>query len=153
MSDDIEISWSGTLNIEPGMAALRLNSGVPVVTIEGEWSEAIDSILTRAIRRLAHSGHSDIILNLTKLQFLAAEDKSSSEFLSRLASIVKSHFGRLDVVGTVEQVERFVKKHTHMPFMWATSEEQALTHLKGIPVRCSASSLTMRISHSTQIES
>jgi hypothetical protein len=132
------------LNARAGLA-LYLYSGIPVVSLEGEWDEAKDTLLTETVNRLARAGHNEIIVNFSRATRLPASERGWMERLEGLAASLHAHYGRLDIVGTVEQVEACLRRQVRSLLRWATSEEEALSHIKGVPVPASGPRLTTHL--------
>jgi hypothetical protein len=132
------------LNAQAGLA-LYLYSGIPVVSLEGEWDEARGTLLTETINRLARAGHNEIIVNFSRATRLAASERSWMECLEGLAASLRAHYGRLDIVGTVEQVETCLRRQVRSLLRWATSEEEALSHIKGVPIPVNGPRLTTHL--------
>ncbi len=61
-------------------------------------------------------------------------DRSRLEALERLAASVRAHCGHLDVVAQGEQIEAYLRRKAQSLMRWATSEEQAICRIKGIPM-------------------
>ena len=130
--------------------ALYLYSGIPVVRLEGEWDESTDDLLTETVKRLAGAGHNEIILNFSRLTRVPASERSWLEHLEGLAATLRAHYGRLDIVGTVEQVEACLRRQARSLLRWATSEEEALSHIKGVPVTLDGPRLTTHLQRGSQ---
>ena len=124
---------------EEGLAAmantfglnLRLNSGVPVVDVVGEWEPAVTEALSEMLGALASAGHFDIVVNV---QRAALDGVSALRSLSRTAQSIRGHCGHIDVVGTVEQIEELVRQQVEGLFRLARTEESAIGRIKRIPV-------------------
>jgi hypothetical protein len=110
---------------------LRLNSGVPVVDVVGEWGPAVTDALSEMIGALASAGHFEIVLNV---QHAALDGVSALRSLSRAAQSVRGHCGHVDIVGTVEQIEELVRQQVEGLFRLAWTEERAIGRIKRIPV-------------------
>lgn len=113
--------------------ALHLNSGIPVVNIVGKWNEATDHVLKDTVARLMGAGHYEIIVNLASATGLPVPERRWLEGLESLATSICARCGRLDIVGTVEQVRAILLRQAQTCLRWATSEEEAVCQLKGIP--------------------
>ena len=111
--------------------SLRLNSGVPVVDVVGEWGPAVTDALSEMIGALASAGHYEIVVNV---QRAALDGISALRSLSRTAQSIREHCGHLDVVGTVEQIEELVRQKVEGLFRLARTEESAIGRIKRIPV-------------------
>ncbi len=112
---------------------LHLNSGVPVVQIVGAWSDSTERLLSETVSRLISAGHLEIIVNLAAAVGIPGPERSWLDGLSILAASLRSRCGRLDVVGTVEQIKDGLKRQAHSCWSWATSEEEAVYRVKGLP--------------------
>lgn len=125
--------------------ALHLYSGVPVVNLEGTWDESTDSLLTDVITRLVGSGHIEIIVNLTRTTGLSLTETNWLDGLERIAALVRARRGRLDVVGTLNLMDASLRRQARSLLGWATSEEEALCRIKGIPVLALGERLATRL--------
>jgi len=114
--------------------ALHLHSGIPVVEIEGIWNETTEGILTDTVRRLLLAGHFDIIVNLSHSTGVPLPERRWLDGLERMAASLRARSGWLDVVGTVEQVRECLRRQARTCLRWATSEEEAVCRIKGIPL-------------------
>jgi len=124
---------------------LHLHGDIPVVEVEGEWDAVTGQNVADLVFRLAHAGHLEIIVNLTRMTRSLQWDSAWAEALEQMAASIRKHCGRLDVVGTVEQIQYYVRKQAKSRLFWATSEEEAVGHLKGLPAYRSGPILTMRL--------
>jgi hypothetical protein len=124
---------------------MHLHCGIPVVKVEGEWDEMTGSSLTELVSGLVSAGHVEIIVNLTRMTRSSLSDRVWLEALEGIAATVRTHFGRVDVVASLEQVTRSVYMKAHSRLFWATSEEEAMGHIKGVPVYCGGPILTTRL--------
>ena len=132
---------------EPHRApGLHLHSNIPVVEVEGEWDETTGKSVAEVVQRLVRAGHLEIVVNLTHVTRCLQIDCHWVEALERMADAIRAHCGRLDVVGTVDQVQQVVRKQAQSRLFWATSEEEAIGHIKGLPIVRSGPILTMRLS-------
>ncbi len=111
---------------------MHLNSGIPVLQIVGMWSDATERLLHSTVTRLMAAGHYDIIVNLANVTGLAGVERSVIDGLCGMASAVRSRCGRLDVVGSVEQVREGLMRQAQSCWKWATSEEEAVCRVKGL---------------------
>lgn len=125
--------------------ALLLHSGIPVVRLEGEWDDTLGAQVLETVRRLTRAGHYEIIINFTGAKQLPFLEGSWLEKLERLASSIRSHCGHLDVVASVEQAEMALRRRVNSLARWATSEEQAICRIKGIPVMAGGSVVTTHL--------
>lgn len=125
--------------------ALLLHSGIPVVRLEGEWDDRLGAQLVETVRRLTRAGHYEIIINLTGAKQLPFLEGKWLEKLERLAASIRAHCGHLDVVASVEQVEAYLRRQVKSLARWATSEEQAICRIKGIPVMTGGSVVTTHL--------
>jgi len=126
----------------PGM---HLHSSIPVVEVEGEWDELMGSSVAELVHRLAHAGHLEIIVNLTQMTRSVHLEGNWVEALEHIGATIHKRFGRLDIVGTVEQITQYVRNQAHSRLCWATSEEEAIGHIQGLPIFCRGPILTMRL--------
>ena len=125
---------------------LHLHSSIPVVEVEGEWDETTGRSVADIVQRLAHAGHLEIIVNLTRMKRSLHLDGKCADALEHMAAAIRAHFGRLDIVGTVDQVQQYVRRQAQSKLRWATSEEEAIGHIQGLPVVRTGPILTMRLS-------
>ncbi len=122
---------------------LRLHSGVPIVDVQGSWEPALTDALSEMIGALANAGHFDIVVNV---QRAALEGISALRSLSRSALAIRSHYGHLDVVGTVEQIDALMTEHIESLFRLASSEEGAIGRIKRVPILSTGARITARCS-------
>ena len=127
-----------------GRPEMHLHGDIPVVKVEGDWDEATGLSLTELITSLVSAGHVEIIVNLTRMTGSSLSDRIWLDALERIAATVRAHFGRLDVVASLEQITRSVCKRASSRFFWATSEEEAVGHIKGLTVFRAGPILTSR---------
>lgn len=125
--------------------ALYLYSGIPIVNLQGEWNAATERVLAETVSALAQAGHFEIVVDLTHATRLPLPERHWLERLEQLAASVHAHCGRLDIVGTVEQMEACLRRQAQSLLRWATSEEEAICRIKGIPVMSIGPKLTMRL--------
>jgi len=123
---------------------IHLHGGIPVVKVEGEWDESTGISLSELVSRLVSAGHVEIIVNLTRMTRSSLSDRVWLEALEGIAATVRTHFGRVDVVASLEQVTRSVCMKAHSALFWATSEEEAMGHIKGVPIYNGGPILTTR---------
>lgn len=126
---------------------LYLHSGIPIIHIEGDWDETISPLLAETVMRLAGCGHLEIIINLSGLKRLPLAERHWRDGLERLAVSLRDHCGRLDVVGTAEQVEAGLRRSVRSLVRWATSDEEAICHIKGVPLAVSSPRLISRLAN------
>jgi hypothetical protein len=124
---------------------LHLHSDIPVVEVEGEWDEATGQTVSDIVTRLIRTGHFEIIVNLTRMTLSIPMEASWQEVLERIAANIRTHCGRLDVVGTVDQIRRYVRKQARSRLFWATSEEEAVGRIKGLTVCRRGPILSLRL--------
>lgn len=124
---------------------LHLHSDIPVVEVEGEWDEATGQSVSDIVAVLVDTGHFEIIVNMTRVTRPIAMDPGWLEALDRMAANIRAHCGRLDVVGTVEQIQQLVRKQAQSRLFWATSEEEAVGRIKGLPICRSGPILSLRL--------
>ena len=124
---------------------LHLHSSIPVVEIEGEWDDTMGKSVSELISRLTHAGHLEIIVNLTRMTRSLQIDRTWIEALERIAESLRGQFGRLDVVGNMDQIQDYVRKQARSQLLWATTEEEAVGHIQGLPVYRTGPILTMRL--------
>jgi hypothetical protein len=120
---------------------LRLHSGVPVVEVRGEWSAGLRETVASMLDSLQQAGHFEIVLNVQRAALCGIVELRS---LASEAQAFRSHYGHLDIVGTVEQIEELVRSGLENLFRLAPSEEVALRRIKGIPVFTSGLRFTAR---------
>ena len=120
---------------------LRLNCGIPVVEVGGEWNAGLGESLMAMLSALEHAGHFDIVLNI---QRSAPESIAEVRSLASHAQAFRSHHGHLDIVGTVEQLEELVHSGLASLFRFAPTEEMALSRIKRTPVLAGGPRLTAR---------
>jgi hypothetical protein len=125
--------------------ALLLHSGVPVVRLEGEWNDTTGTQLLETVSRLARAGHNEIIVNLSRATRLPLLERNWRERMERLAASIRARYGHLDIVASVEQTEACVRRQAKSLVRWATSEEQAICRIKGIPVMTNGSIVTIHL--------
>lgn len=113
--------------------AMHLNSGIPVLQILGMWSEKSERLLHETVRRLMIAGHYDIIVNLASVTGIPGPERAWLDGLSGLASDLRTRCGRLDVVASVDQIREGLLRQAHTCWRWATSEEEAVCRVKGLP--------------------
>ena len=131
---------------EMGVAPkLHLHSDIPVVEVEGVWDEATGQTIFDIVSDLIHTGHLEIILNMTRMTRPLPIEVNWPAALERMATTLRAHCGRLDVVGTVEQIEQYVRKQAQSRLFWAASEEEAVGRIKGLPVYRSGPILSLRL--------
>ncbi|HLV81240.1 MAG TPA: hypothetical protein VKT32_13215 [Chthonomonadaceae bacterium] len=116
---------------------LYLHSGIPVVSLEGEWGEAAERLLTETIGGLARAGHYEIIVNMISATRLPLTERPWLERLERLAASVRAHGGHLDIVAALDQIEAGLWRQAHSLLRWAASEDEAICRIVGIPMTVS----------------
>ncbi|HEV2472889.1 MAG TPA: hypothetical protein VGS41_09505 [Chthonomonadales bacterium] len=121
--------------------ALHLYSGVPVVEVIEDWSDAVERRVGEAIGRLVKAGHSDIILNLARAARDRATDRNWVGRLEQLAASMKLRPGRLNVVGPAASA--LLKMQSNSVLRWASSEEEAICRIKGVRLAASGPRLPM----------
>lgn len=124
---------------------LHLYSGIPVVSLTGDWSEATGRLLTETIGALTQAGHGEIVLNLRYITRLPLTEADWLDALERLAVSVRRHCGRLDIVGTTEQKAVHLKRQVRSLLRWSFSEEEAICHITGVPRALSGQKLATRL--------
>ncbi len=124
---------------------LHLNSGIPVVYLEGEWDETIGRSLTELVSRLTRAGHYEIVVNLSGMKYLSFNESRWCETLVHLTSLC-TRTVKLEVVATRELIENFLKRKIASRLQWATSEDEAISQLKGLPIFCRSIELDTRLS-------
>jgi hypothetical protein len=112
---------------------IYVHSGIPVIALVGEWDEAAERLLAETVRRLERAGHLQIIVDLKQVTRIPLPERGRLDILESLAQSIRAHCGRLDVVGTAEQIESCVRERTRSLLRWAVSEEEAICRLKGVP--------------------
>ena len=121
--------------------SLRLNSGIPVVEVDGEWSALLAESISTMLGFLKRAGHFEIVLNV---QRAALGGIGGLRSLAGEAQAFRSHHGHLDIVGTVEQLDELMQDGLASMFRLAPSEEVALRRIKRIPVLASGPRFTAR---------
>lgn len=111
--------------------SLRLRSGVPVVDVRGVWVPNVATAMVEVVCGLLAAGHYEIIVNVQRAATLGA---SAVHTLLPLAQAVRDHHGHLDIVGTAEQVEHLSGRVARSVVRLATSEAQAISRIKGVPI-------------------
>jgi hypothetical protein len=126
--------------------SLHLHSGIPVVALLGDWNEQTDTHLADTVTRLLGCGHLEIVVNLAQAQRLPHPERGWLDGLERLASAVRTRHGRLDVVGG-ERLERAgIGSPSSRSFLhWATTEVEAICHIKGVPCLHEGEKLSLRL--------
>jgi len=99
--------------------SLRLHSGVPIVDVLGSWDQSLTDALADMVGALASAGHYDIVVNV---QRAALEGISALWSLTRAVEAVQSHCGHVDIVGTVDQIDRLLSERVQKLFRFAASE-------------------------------
>jgi len=123
------------------MIQLRVNSGVPIVDVLGEWEAAVLGALTEMVNTLMDAGHYEIVVNV---QRATTSGIAGLHSLARAAQAVRLHCGHIDVVGTAEQVDHLLRQQAEKLFRLATSEEVAIGRIKRTPVLSAGSRCTAR---------
>jgi hypothetical protein len=124
---------------------LHLHSGIPVVAIEGEWDETTDSLLRETIGHLARAGHFEIIVNLSRATQMPILEGGWLEALDRMAASIQTRYGHLNIVATMDQIEASLRRKAQSLVRWATSEEQAICRILGLPVTAAGCRVTARL--------
>ncbi|CCW36056.1 anti-anti-sigma factor [Chthonomonas calidirosea] len=109
---------------------LYLHSGIPVLTLEGEWNEGIQQQLAEAINYLLLTAHFEVVINLAKAHRLPLLDLAWWHAFETLGERLAAHYGRLEVVGNREHV-RIASALRRQRLQWALTEEEAICHLRG----------------------
>ena len=136
--------WSKAMNENILPPRLHLNSGIPVLEFEGDWDESLIRSLSEVISKLTLAGHLEIVVNLTRLKLFSFGENRCAEALSQLSALCTRSV-RLDIVATKELIGSFVKSSMTRRLHWATSEEEAIGQLKGVPIRMKADNLELRL--------
>lgn len=124
---------------------LHLNSGIPVVNLEGEWDETLGRNLTEVVSRLTVAGHFEIVVDLSRIQFLSFNESRWTETLEHLTSLCTRKV-KLDIVATKELIENILKRNVASRLQWATSVEEAIGQLKGLPIFSRSIEIDTRLS-------
>lgn len=123
---------------------LRLQSGVPVVDVHGEWAQSVTDALADMVHRLAEAGHYEIVVNVQRAALLGISALMS---LARAAQTVQRHCGHIDFVTTAEQASELKLHQAQRVFRLAASEASALGHVKRIRIVSTDSGTTARPRH------
>lgn len=112
--------------------ALRNYSGVPVVELAGEINKKTLAMLNDTLIKLAQAGHYNVVLNLKNA---AWKNLTALTSLETIAKVFKTHYGNLDVIVDTSQIVELLKlRSLGRLFRFFTSEVQALTCIKRLPV-------------------
>ena len=114
--------------------ALHLHSGVPVLDLDGDWNEMVQGQLWQAVHALTRAGHFDLIVNLSRADRVPLYDPHWRLCIERLMGAVKAHYGKLNLVGTPQQVRESRMTSSSPGWQWALSEEEAVCRIKGVPL-------------------
>lgn len=125
--------------------SLHLNSDIPVVELDGEWDDTTGYTITEVIAYLVHAGHVQIIINLTRLKHALPADADWVEQLEKITTTIRSRCGSLDLVGTVDQIQQYVRRKTRTTLFWSASEEEAVGRIKRLPIHGAGAHLSMRL--------
>ncbi len=123
---------------------MHLHNDIPVVKVVGEWDEPTRQHICDLVIRLASAGHLEMILDLSGMSVATNDGCSWLRAVEEIAAQVLKQRGRLDIVGTLEQIQQNMLKRTHSRLFWAVSEDVAVGHLKGLPNYRGGSILAMR---------
>ncbi|MBP6963373.1 MAG: hypothetical protein KBC96_03095 [Armatimonadetes bacterium] len=126
---------------------LRNYAGVPVLDLTGEINKHTLERLEEMIERLVSAGHYNVMINLKKA---AAQSLRNLESLKKVASLVQSHYGNLDLIADAQQIAGIVHRNSvEKLFRFCTSEGQALSRIRRISEPASdVRSVTARLAES-----
>lgn len=129
--------------MEPlGEVGIRMRSGVPVVELRGAWAHQTADRIGETIRLLASAGHLEIVLNV---QRAAVHSTCVLDPLWSAARWIRSRHGHMEIVATVEQADRLFRAIEEGLARISTSEERAISRIKGMPIRTHGPSCTVRM--------
>ncbi len=120
-----------------GSLKLHLYSGIPVLALEGEWSEQLQTALRDMIHELTQAAHFEVIVNLSSAYHLPLAETGWWREIEQLGSLLRSHYGRLNLVVTRETMRSAAWRHISPCCGWAFTEEQAVCYIKGL-LRCAS---------------
>jgi anti-anti-sigma regulatory factor len=120
---------------------LRLHSGIPVVDVRGAWDSRVAEALDEMIHALLNAGHYEIVVNI---QRATLEGLSVLCSLAQLAKAIRAHYGHINIVGNVEQIEELLRHKSDKLFRLAISEASAIGRIKRIPIWTSGPSSPAR---------
>ncbi len=110
---------------------LRNCAGVPVLDLAGDVNNNTLGKLEDMLERLIGAGHYNVMINLKRA---AAQGLTNLESLRKVAQLIQSHYGNLDVIAETEQIASLVQRNAiDKLFRFCTSEGQALTRIRRIP--------------------
>ena len=110
---------------------LRNYAGVPVLDLAGEINKNTLGKLEEMVERLVSAGHYNVMINLKRA---ASQSLTNLESLRKVAQLVQSHYGNLDLIAEAEQIAGLIQRRTMGKlFRFCTSEGQALTRIRKIP--------------------
>ncbi len=110
---------------------LRNYAGVPVLDLAGEINKNTLGKLEEMVERLVSAGHYNVMINLKRA---AAQGLTNLDALKRVAQLVQSHYGNLDLIAEAEQISGLSQRSTMEKLVrFCTSEGQALTRIRRIP--------------------
>lgn len=108
----------------PFSVAIRQTGSVSVLEVSGRLTSFEVGALREAIMRLLKEGRSNIVLNLSRLQYL--DSSGIGELARHYVSVVKAG-GSMKVVGLSSKVEEVLKiTHLYQVFPEFVNEEEAL---------------------------
>lgn len=125
--------------------ALHLHSGVPVVGIEGEWTDALGGQLAETVSILTGAGHYEIVVNLSEPSCGGLYRSGYLATLEQLAAAIHLKHGHLNIVADRNQVDACIGKPSPSKMRWATSEEQAICRIKGLFMTTGSSKVSARL--------
>lgn len=112
--------------------ALRNYAGVPVVDLVGEIDSKTLRKLEETLQRLVRAGHCNVMINLKRA---ACQNLTALASLTKTAKLFQSHHGNLDLIAEAEEIARLLRQESlNNLFRFCTSEWQALTRIRKIPV-------------------
>lgn len=126
---------------------LRNYAGIPVLDLSGEINKHTLEGIEEMVEKLVSAGHYNVMINLKRA---AAHSLRNLESLKKVASLVQSHYGNLDVIADAQQIAGIVHRNSvEKLFRFCTSEGQALSRIRRISEPASdVRSITARLAES-----
>lgn len=112
--------------------SLRMQSGVPVVEITGEWVSGVTERVLETMDRLAQAGHLVMVLNLRRSMLASV---SALRGLGPAVQQLRQRHGRLEIVASLEQIGALTRALGEGRLRVSSSEARALSRIKGYNVR------------------
>jgi anti-anti-sigma regulatory factor len=131
-----------------GQVGIRVQSGIPVIELQGAWLRASADRICETIRALGSAGHLEIVLNV---QRAVVQSSAGLDALWSAARWIRSKHGQLEIVATVEQADRLFRAVDVGLARISTSEERAISRIKGTPIRVHGPSFTARMGAERQV--